>query len=942
MRAAVKVASGDGRAPAVLRWTLMSLLKVDRVIHSAFLNAQLQSHFLQSGFIRHLHCRENHELGFFGVAVATAASCDTGVAHATEHLVGCGSSRFPEQHSFAAILRDPDCLMMNNFTGPDTTLYCLQARSGQSLFRLVDRFLDGIFFPLMRPNNFDHEIHDGSGGTNGDPKGAMIGEMRHRSSDLRFQTNRAVLAALFPHTHYAHAYSGDPDAIARLHIEDVWAFHAERYIPRNMLVFSAGAFDPRPLQDKLIEMTLRRKGNDSPPARLRAMPIAAPRNVEARDFPRRAASQNLLAWACPDPSTPANRAALRILAHALWRNPAAGFRSWLLNWSTSCKLAPGTGVIEDLNRSTIAIGIDGPTFARSESFEVEMLKVLDNFDDDEALAAAANRAELDLKASFANHATRQLRVFQYASSAFAFDLDPLASASVDLEVAFLRLSTHTPETVSQLIKRWLVDNVSRVTVQQEKEPSIAKSVMKVGKTPSPQAVRQKLQVNDQAGRGTGHRLRVWPAVGSETVIGEVGFHLEAASKTDLCLLSILAGNLPFLKNARLTTDEIASAAHIFTQGISDKLVTYQSPGQSGPTQGVAFTWTYTALSRAAEDSFALVAALLTGAQLDVASVRAAIERSYARLRAQMMNNPSAFLAAVAAAPLSWSARWRDAASGRLALSTMQDLRSRVRDEPADIVRQMERLRQTYFTAGNLFGQLECSPADSRGCQIVADKLAARLPLSTLPPTLEDVRMLTRPAPLWTGVPWNSKLAVLQLALPVKSTDISSVAAGFSLANALSPLLFQSIRLDHAVYAVRTKFDALGGVLFVETAADPAPDRTVARVRSELRRIAEGAVSILPRERATMTVPFSGLFDDQAALLLRHFPERLPTPADLTAAVHSVDSQQICDLAQRLVEGPYQVAIAMDRELLQSLKRQAPCPMELIELDAAGPNRHPAA
>ena len=72
---------------------------------------------------RHIHIRRPDRENTFGVILKTVPWDSTGVAHILEHVVLCGSERFPVRDPFFSMLKRSLNTFMNAFTASDWTMY---------------------------------------------------------------------------------------------------------------------------------------------------------------------------------------------------------------------------------------------------------------------------------------------------------------------------------------------------------------------------------------------------------------------------------------------------------------------------------------------------------------------------------------------------------------------------------------------------------------------------------------------------------------------------------------------------------------------------------------------------------------------------------------------------------------------------------------------------
>jgi len=227
----------------------------------------------------------------WGVAFRTPVNDDTGVAHVLEHVVLCGSKRFPVRDPFFLLLRRSLQTYMNAMTAQDWTLYPFASMLEKDRRNLFTVYLDAVFDPLIREEDFrqeghrwevstksraeeeedmeemeegseeeeeldEHEEEDNDDDKSADPTsslrltGVVLNEMKGAMSDSASQFGDRLQRELFPAlkdtpVNPNHFNSGgDPPHIPDLTVEKVREFHAKNYRVDNALFVSYGDAPP--------------------------------------------------------------------------------------------------------------------------------------------------------------------------------------------------------------------------------------------------------------------------------------------------------------------------------------------------------------------------------------------------------------------------------------------------------------------------------------------------------------------------------------------------------------------------------------------------------------------------------------------------------------------------------------------------------------------------
>ena len=213
---------------------------------------------------RHLHLDLPAEDCAFLMAFLTPAPDSSGLTHVLEHLVMCGSERYPCRRAFFSMLGRTLSTTMNALTTEDCTGYHFSTRSLADYENLLSVYLDAAFFPRLDRLDFDQEgcrvEIEAAGEEGGTPvrRGVVLSEMRGLMHDPEQQLRQALNRCLFPSTPYRFNAGGDPWRIPSLDYETLRAYHRRHYHPGNAVFLSAGTLRPEWLHVRLEELALAR------------------------------------------------------------------------------------------------------------------------------------------------------------------------------------------------------------------------------------------------------------------------------------------------------------------------------------------------------------------------------------------------------------------------------------------------------------------------------------------------------------------------------------------------------------------------------------------------------------------------------------------------------------------------------------------------------------
>ncbi len=214
---------------------------------------------------------ENDDLeNLFCLSFETLPSDSSGVAHVLEHVVLCGSEKFPVKDPFFLMTRRSLNTFMNALTGADFTCYPAASQVEKDFYNLLEVYLDAVFYPQLKRESF---LQEGCRLTFTEPgnirsrlewKGVVYNEMKGALSSPDTHLWYTMMRALLPDLTYAHIAGGSPKEIPLLTYEEMIKFYKLYYHPSRCLFFFYGNL---PLKNHLdfIEKKILRGAVKLPP-----------------------------------------------------------------------------------------------------------------------------------------------------------------------------------------------------------------------------------------------------------------------------------------------------------------------------------------------------------------------------------------------------------------------------------------------------------------------------------------------------------------------------------------------------------------------------------------------------------------------------------------------------------------------------------------------------
>jgi Zn-dependent M16 (insulinase) family peptidase len=216
----------------------------------------------------HVDCPDTNNV--FGATFRTLPEDDSGTPHILEHTVLCGSERYPVRDPFFRMMKRSLNTFMNAMTAGEYTMYPFATQNEQDMDNLANVYMDLLFFPNLRKNDFMQEGHrleltpsptaaaaaaaDANAGVEGEGlpqegdaaasakeelvrSGVVYNEMKGTLSDSSTLYGYALNQRLLPGT---KSSAGLPHAIPELTHEKLVDFHGRYYHPSNAMFFTYG------------------------------------------------------------------------------------------------------------------------------------------------------------------------------------------------------------------------------------------------------------------------------------------------------------------------------------------------------------------------------------------------------------------------------------------------------------------------------------------------------------------------------------------------------------------------------------------------------------------------------------------------------------------------------------------------------------------------------
>jgi Zn-dependent M16 (insulinase) family peptidase len=426
-------------------------------------------HIASGARLVHLHTTdvENH----LTIAVRTPPADDTGVAHILEHVVLCGSKKYPVKELFMELMKRSLATNLNGYTMADCTGYPLASCNRKDFFNLAEVYCDVVFQPLLYEHLFQQEGHHLAFSTPGDVqtpleiKGIVYSEMKGDYSSLDGRIWRELRRVLLGGNAYGFDSGGDPAAIPTLTHAQFLAFHRAHYHPANACFLLSGDIATAEHLAFFARVCL-----DGTPRGQAAPAIApqprwtAPRQatipyaIAADEEPARRTAVVLAFFT--NPLTEHETAfALSVLSYYLVGNPSSPLYRALLESRLGDELTV-SGYVAHQRDTFFMAGLKGTDAAQAGAIVALVRAVLarevrDGFARDR-IAAAFHQVELALREQVCTTPGRLLR---YALLGWLYEQSPLQFMQFNEVIETVRQHwERTPRYFEELAARTLLNN----------------------------------------------------------------------------------------------------------------------------------------------------------------------------------------------------------------------------------------------------------------------------------------------------------------------------------------------------------------------------------------------------------------------------------------------------------------------------------------------------
>ncbi len=419
--------------------------------------------------VMHIHCDDPENL--FSLSFQTIPTDSTGAPHILEHIVLCGSKKFPVNDPFFSMSRRSLNTFMNAMTGSDFTCYPAASQVEKDFYNLLEVYLDAVFCPELKEMSFLQEGHRFEFSKPDDPnspliyKGVVFNEMKGSLSNPETRLWQSLLSKLTPDLTYFYNSGGDPKEIPNLTNEELKAFHSKFYHPSRCIFFFYGALPTTRHLDFIAKNALKdvKKVEPLPPLPLQKRfekPQAFEETYPLQDPKLDSRTYLSFAWLTTHISNEEEALALSVLDSILMENDASPLKLSLLE-SGLCAQVNGylDTEMSEIPYVLICAGCEKSSQKKLKTLLFETLeKIAEEGIDPKLIDAAIHQLEFNRLEITHTHGPFGLTLFMRSVLPWQHGCAPENSLTLYSHFERLQEAAKDPQFFPNLIRKYLIKN----------------------------------------------------------------------------------------------------------------------------------------------------------------------------------------------------------------------------------------------------------------------------------------------------------------------------------------------------------------------------------------------------------------------------------------------------------------------------------------------------
>lgn len=311
---------------------------------------------------------------------------DTGSPHTLEHLVFLGSKLYPYKGILDSLANRAFAQGTNAWTDVDHTAYTIDTVGAEGFLRILPIFVDHILHPTLTESGCYTEVHHVNG--DGHDAGVVYSEMQGvENTGPNLMNLRAQRVIHDAKSAYRSETGGLMAAIRGLSVQRIRDYHAQYYVPQNLVLVVTGRVDGGSLMRTLesVDDNILAQRPPELDGWRRPFLSTSPRfalresKLETMDFPEQDESMGEVAVSWPGPSCTQHLdvCALDLLGTYLTHSAVSPLQSELVEVEDPL-CTDVDFYVSDRLRSTISITLSSVPTEELEAAEKQLFDVLED------------------------------------------------------------------------------------------------------------------------------------------------------------------------------------------------------------------------------------------------------------------------------------------------------------------------------------------------------------------------------------------------------------------------------------------------------------------------------------------------------------------------------------------------------------------------------------
>lgn len=424
----------------------------------------------------YVHLSNKDTNNCFAVTFLTYPQDSSGIAHILEHLVLCGSKKFPVKDPFFLMLKRSLAVFMNAFTASDWTMYPFCTQNKKDFYNLMDVYTDAAFFPLLKKESFFQEAHRLElENKKIVAKGVVFNEMKGAMSSPSDIMYRRTLQSVFPTITYHHNSGGEPIDILDLELNQLKKFHKTYYHPSNANFFSYGNF---PLEKTLkflekkifkgLKSTKSKRPKIVEEKRYKSSQFFEYNYPIANEDDTKNAYQVTLNWLTCQITNSQDILSLSLLEEILLGNSASPIRYILTESEYGKDLADTTGYHSEYSETFFTIGLKGVKKVAinkvTKLIENSLEKLVTKGLDSKLIESAIHQKELEVREISGGRTPYSLNLLFRFVGAWLNQGDIIKALDFDDQIKNIKKLVTKGNYFENFIKKYFINNSHKIKI----------------------------------------------------------------------------------------------------------------------------------------------------------------------------------------------------------------------------------------------------------------------------------------------------------------------------------------------------------------------------------------------------------------------------------------------------------------------------------------------